>query len=175
VSSPTEAATVNEANGSGTLSGSHTYAEVGSYTVSVNIQDNNGGASGPQTFKVLVNNVPPQLINVTGSTINENGVATVTATIQDPGIQDTFSVAVNWQDFASDTITGFGASNSSGFIGDTGYQWTAATRQLWGNPNPFASGGLPAEHPVELTLFWIVALLAIFAPLGVWRYRSMSR
>jgi len=52
---------------------------------------------------------------------------------------------------------------------------TAATRQLWGNPNPFASGGLPAEHPVELTLVWIVVLLAIFAPLGVWRYRSMSR
>jgi ABC-2 type transport system permease protein len=52
---------------------------------------------------------------------------------------------------------------------------TAATRQLWGNPNPFAAGGLPAEHPVELTLLWVVVLLAIFAPLGVWRYRSMSR
>ena len=117
---------VSEANGSGTLSGSHTYAEAGTYTVSVNVQDNNGGASGPQTFKVKVNNVPPQLINVTGSTIDENGVATVKATIQDPGVQDTFSVAVNWQDFASDTITGLGTSDTSGFIGDTGYQWTAA-------------------------------------------------
>jgi ABC-2 type transport system permease protein len=52
---------------------------------------------------------------------------------------------------------------------------TAATRQLWGNPNPFAASGLPAEHPVELTLVWVVVLLAIFAPLGVWRYRSMNR
>ena len=52
---------------------------------------------------------------------------------------------------------------------------TAATRQLWGNPNPFAAGGLPAEHPIELTVAWVVVLLAIFAPLGVWRYRSMSR
>ena len=52
---------------------------------------------------------------------------------------------------------------------------TAATRQLWGNPNPFAAGGLPAEHPIELTLIWVAVLLAIFAPLGVWRYRSMSR
>ena len=52
---------------------------------------------------------------------------------------------------------------------------TAATRQLWGNPNPFAAHGLPAEHPIELTLAWVVVLLAIFAPLGVWRYRSMSR
>ena len=52
---------------------------------------------------------------------------------------------------------------------------TAACRELWGNPNPFAAGGLPAQHPVELTLAWVVLLLAIFAPLGVWRYRSMSR
>jgi len=52
---------------------------------------------------------------------------------------------------------------------------TAATRHLWGNPNPFAASGLPAEHPIELTLIWVVVLLAVFAPLGVWRYRSMSR
>ena len=51
----------------------------------------------------------------------------------------------------------------------------AATRHLWGNPNPFAVSGLPAEHPIELTLIWVMVLLAIFAPLGVWRYRSMSR
>src|SRR3982074_1849988 len=31
---------------------------------------------------------------------------------------------------------------------------TAATRQLWGNPNPFAAGGIPAQHPLELTLIW---------------------
>ncbi|HEY3127093.1 MAG TPA: ABC transporter permease [Candidatus Limnocylindria bacterium] len=52
---------------------------------------------------------------------------------------------------------------------------TAATRQLWGNPNPFAASGLPAEHPIELTLIWVVVLVAVFAPLGVLRYRSMSR
>jgi ABC transporter DrrB family efflux protein len=51
---------------------------------------------------------------------------------------------------------------------------TAATRQLWGNPNPFAASGLPAEHPIELTIIWVVVLVALFAPLGVWRYRSMS-
>jgi len=52
---------------------------------------------------------------------------------------------------------------------------TAATRQLWGNPNPFGASGLPAEHPIELTIIWVIVLVAIFAPLGVWRYRSMSR
>jgi ABC transporter DrrB family efflux protein len=52
---------------------------------------------------------------------------------------------------------------------------TAATRVLWGNPNPYAASGFPAEHPIMLTLIWVAFLLAVFAPLGVWRYRSMSR
>ena len=52
---------------------------------------------------------------------------------------------------------------------------TAATRELWGNPNPFATDGFPAEHPVLLTLIWVVVIVAIFAPLGVRRFRSMSR
>ena len=52
---------------------------------------------------------------------------------------------------------------------------TAATRKLWGNPNPFAAEGLPAEHPIELTIIWVIVLVAIFAPLGVRRYRAMSR
>jgi hypothetical protein len=33
----------------------------------------------------------------------------------------------------------------------------------------------PSEHPVLLSLIWIALILAIFAPLGVRRYRSMSR
>ena len=52
---------------------------------------------------------------------------------------------------------------------------TAACRDLWGNPNPYATDGFPAEHPVLLTLGWIVLIIAIFAPIGVRRYRSMSR
>ncbi|CAA9547988.1 MAG: Efflux ABC transporter, permease protein [uncultured Thermomicrobiales bacterium] len=52
---------------------------------------------------------------------------------------------------------------------------TAATRDLWGNPNPYAAEGFPAEHPVWLTLGWVVLIVAVFAPLGVRRYRSMSR
>ncbi len=52
---------------------------------------------------------------------------------------------------------------------------TAATRGLWGNPNPYASSGFPAEHPALLTLIWIAVIVAVFAPLAVMRYRSMSR
>ena len=52
---------------------------------------------------------------------------------------------------------------------------TAATRQLWGNPNPFSSSGFPAEHPVLLTVIWTVVIVAVFAPLAVRRYQSLSR
>ncbi|MFW6074765.1 MAG: ABC transporter permease [Chloroflexota bacterium] len=52
---------------------------------------------------------------------------------------------------------------------------TASIRDLWGNPNPYASGGFPAENSILLTFIWVGILLAIFIPLGVWRYRSMSR
>jgi ABC-2 type transport system permease protein len=52
---------------------------------------------------------------------------------------------------------------------------TAALRQLWGNPNPYAASGLPAEQPVLVTIGWMVVLFAIFAPLAVRRYQSISR
>jgi ABC transporter DrrB family efflux protein len=51
---------------------------------------------------------------------------------------------------------------------------TAATRQLWGNPNPFVGNGFPAEHPIEMTLIWVAVILAIFVPLAVRRYQRIS-
>ena len=52
---------------------------------------------------------------------------------------------------------------------------TAAIRELWGNPNPYVATGFPAEHPILLTVAWTAVLLAIFVPLGVRRYRALSR
>jgi ABC transporter DrrB family efflux protein len=52
---------------------------------------------------------------------------------------------------------------------------TAALRELWGNPNPYASTGFPAENPVLVTLIWVVVFIAVFGSLGVRRYRSMNR
>ena len=51
---------------------------------------------------------------------------------------------------------------------------TASLRELWGNPNPFPSEGIPADFPVLVTMGWMVVLLLVFAPLGVRRYRSIS-
>jgi ABC-2 type transport system permease protein len=52
---------------------------------------------------------------------------------------------------------------------------SSSLRSLWGNPNPFAGTGLPAEQPILVTLLWIVVILAVFVPLGVRKYRSVSR
>ncbi|MPZ49826.1 MAG: ABC transporter permease [Dehalococcoidia bacterium] len=52
---------------------------------------------------------------------------------------------------------------------------TAAVRELWGNPNPTLSSGFPAQEPILLTLIWVAVIVAIFAPLAVRRYTSMSR
>ena len=51
---------------------------------------------------------------------------------------------------------------------------TGATRELFGNPNPYASG-FPGEHSILLSLLWTVGLLVVFAPLAVRKYRSIDR
>jgi ABC transporter DrrB family efflux protein len=52
---------------------------------------------------------------------------------------------------------------------------TAATRELWGNPNPFAGTGFQHEQPVLLTVIWAIVIIAVFAPLAVNRFRNLSR
>jgi ABC-type multidrug transport system permease subunit len=52
---------------------------------------------------------------------------------------------------------------------------TGALRELWGNPNPYATDSFPSQNPILVTLVWVVVFVAVFGPLGVRRYRSMSR
>ncbi|MPZ61717.1 MAG: ABC transporter permease [Propionibacteriales bacterium] len=47
----------------------------------------------------------------------------------------------------------------------------ASCRELFGNPNPFASDSFPAQHPVLLALIYIAAIIAIFAPVAVRKYK----
>ncbi|MGH3356777.1 MAG: ABC transporter permease [Nocardioidaceae bacterium] len=50
----------------------------------------------------------------------------------------------------------------------------AACRELFGNPNPFATDGFPAQHPVLLSLLYIALILVVFAPLAVRRYQRSA-
>ena len=52
---------------------------------------------------------------------------------------------------------------------------TGALREMWGNPNPYPSTSFPGQEPVLVTLGWVVVIIAIFGPLGVRKYRSISR
>ena len=52
---------------------------------------------------------------------------------------------------------------------------TAALREMWGNPNPPVSDSLASTEPLLVTIIWVFVFIAIFAPLGTRRYRSMSR
>jgi ABC transporter DrrB family efflux protein len=51
----------------------------------------------------------------------------------------------------------------------------AATRDLFGNPNPFPSDSWPGEHALPLSVLWTIGLLVVFAPLAVRRYRAIDR
>ncbi len=73
---------------SGTIPGSHTYADDGVYLVTVTIHDDNDG-SDVKMFQVTVNNVAPTLA-VTPSTdsINEGQTVHFDATFSDPGFDN---------------------------------------------------------------------------------------
>ena len=50
-----------------------------------------------------------------------------------------------------------------------------ATRELFGNPNPYVGDGIPGQYPILVTVGWMVVLLAIFAPLAIRKYRNTSQ
>jgi ABC transporter DrrB family efflux protein len=52
---------------------------------------------------------------------------------------------------------------------------SGSLRELWGNPNPFATGSFPSENPILVTLVWVVVIIVVFAPLAVRKYRTLSR
>ena len=44
-----------------------------------------------------------------------------------------------------------------------------------GQPQPVQGTSLASTEPILVTLIWVVVIVAVFAPLGVRRYRYMSR
>ncbi|HEX7152518.1 MAG TPA: DNA/RNA non-specific endonuclease [Thermoanaerobaculia bacterium] len=85
----------------------------GSYVVTVTVTD--GTASASDSATVNVSNLAPVLssLAVSATTINENGIVTVTGSISDAGSADTHSVTVNWGDGTTSTIAAAGAFSLS--------------------------------------------------------------
>ncbi len=68
-----------------------------SYSIKVRTRDSRGAISSIATGLVTIVNVAPALSDVVVTTsINENGFATLTGNISDPGSLDSFILTVNW-------------------------------------------------------------------------------
>jgi ABC-2 type transport system permease protein len=52
---------------------------------------------------------------------------------------------------------------------------TAASRTLWGNPNPSALDGVwPMQHPVLVAVAWSLLLLSVCVSLASFLYRHRT-
>jgi methionine-rich copper-binding protein CopC len=108
-SGDTHTATVDFGDGSAVVSGTvnevlktiaagHTYADNGSYTVTVSVTDDDG-ASNSSSATVTVSNVAPSMSGVTiDSNIDEGSGATLSGQMSDPSTKDTFTLSVDWGD-----------------------------------------------------------------------------
>lgn len=84
----------------GTIAGSHVYADDGTYTVTVRLTEENTGVVTEQTFEVTVQNVLPEITVADDQLVVLGDVLTITniVTITDPGFAEEFSVEINWGD-----------------------------------------------------------------------------
>ena len=89
------------------------------YTIKVTVKDKDND-SGNASKNITVNNVAPTLSNVAvTSPVNENGTATLTGNITDPGTLDTFTLAVNWGDGSGPQTVSLAAGASSFSVNHT--------------------------------------------------------
>ncbi len=117
-------ATVDYGDGSGaqplalnpdkTFSLGHTYADNGSYTVTVSVTDNQG-ATGTDTVAVTVTNVPPS-VSLAGAAGGVRGqLLAFAGSFTDPGTADTWTATVDFGDGSGTQALSFGADHTFGF------------------------------------------------------------
>ena len=106
----TGAASITTAGQPGTLTagsfgGTHTYADDGSYTVTVTLTDDNGGQD-QATFQVVVDNVAPSGLTLSPPVAQptEGTAYSLPVSFTDPGVQDTHTITVEWGDDTPNTV-----------------------------------------------------------------------
>ncbi len=111
--------TYTYAAGTTTFSETHQYLDDNpsgtssdTYTISATLTDDDTGAE-TKTTSVTVNNVAPVLVLNPVAAVSENGVATLSGTITDPGTADTFTLVVDWGDGSAPVTYTYAAGTTS--------------------------------------------------------------
>jgi hypothetical protein len=140
-------ATITQPGGAGNpfaVSGDHTYAEEGNYTVSVAITDidsshDAGGSQATATDSITVNEAP--LTAATGQTIHSvegsNSGLQVVATFQDTAPAEPLGVAIADPSFETPNV---GSGSFGSFVYDPGGSPWTFTAQSTGTDGPIGSG-----------------------------------
>ena len=87
----------------GTLTPSHAYADDGAYTVTLTVDDGEGGVAS-DTLLVTVDNIAPDLAPIADQSVIAGLILTVTASYADPGQLDTQTAMIAWGDGLSETL-----------------------------------------------------------------------
>jgi len=95
--------------------------------VDLRVTDDDGGV-GFDTATITVQNIVPSVIEFTGADVDENGTVTVSGSITDPGVDDTFTVEIDW-----------GGSEGTSAAAVTGNTFTASHQYLDDNPSGTSS------------------------------------
>lgn len=97
----------------------HTYAENGTYTVTVRVEDA-AAASDTDTFQVTVANLPPTCGGIVAPIVPVpvNTLVAASAPFSDPGVQDTHTGSWNWGD-GSSSAAAIVEANGSGTASGT--------------------------------------------------------
>jgi uncharacterized repeat protein (TIGR01451 family) len=99
------------------FSGSHTYAQSGSYNVTVSVTDKDGGTGTSAATTVTVANIAPTVSTpVVSPTSASEGVSasfSASGTFTDPasGLDQPFTAVINWGDSTTSTATVTGSAN----------------------------------------------------------------
>jgi len=93
---------------------SHTYADNGSYAVTLTVTDTHGAASTAASSTTAISNAPPTVSAPASLAATAGSAVTLSATFSDPGVSDgPWTYSVNWGD-GSAVTTGSTSSQASG-------------------------------------------------------------
>jgi hypothetical protein len=81
------------------------------YTIGVTLTDDDTGTDVASTTTTITN-VAPQVLTLSATSVNENGIVTLTGTYSDVGSQDTHKITINWGEGAPQTVVVTGGTFS---------------------------------------------------------------